>query len=69
LIEILWKVENRGADQPLDRMRQAICRMSQRHDKDLEAALFEGKNFLSDEGLRKPRVPFENEGDTTAAAC
>jgi len=51
LIQIFRKVQQRGTDQLVDRMGCAIRRMAQRDDQDIEPALFEGEDLLSNESL------------------
>ena len=64
-MQVFGEIEQRRADLAMDRMDRSVRGMTQRNDQDLEPAALEGQNLLSDEGFRKPRIPFEDKGDAS----
>ena len=66
-MQVFWEIEQRRTDLAMDRMGRAVSGMTQRNDQDLEPEALQSQNLLSDEGFRKPRIPFEDKGD--ASCC
>ena len=64
-MQIFGEVEQRRTDLAVDGMGRAIRGMTKRNDQDLEPEPLQSQNLLSDEGFRKPRIPFEDEGDAS----
>ncbi len=61
LMEILGEINSLGADLTVDRMDRAVGRMTQRHDQNVEPALFERQDFLGDKRLGQPRIALEDD--------
>ena len=66
-MQVFGKIEQRRTDLAMDRMDRAVRGMTQRNDQDVEPEALQSQNLLSDEGFRKPRIPFEDKGD--ASCC
>src|SRR5947209_4823060 len=61
VMQVFGKIEQRRSDLPMDRMDCSVRRMTQRNDQDLEPEALQSQNLLSDKGLGKPRIPFEDK--------
>jgi hypothetical protein len=62
-IEVFRQIEDRGPDPLMDRVPFAVRRVAQGNDQDIQAALFEGEDFLCNEGFRKARIALEDKSD------
>ena len=61
-MEILRQIAHRRFDFSMNGMGVFICRLTQRDDFNIHAALFKSVDFLRNEGLRKPRIALQDEG-------
>jgi hypothetical protein len=62
-IEVFGKVMHGSANLTVNRMPPGIGGVAQGYDAYVQAALFQGPDFVGDEGFRQTRITLDDEGD------
>jgi hypothetical protein len=65
-MEVLGEVQHPGPDVFVNRVPFSVSRLAQGHNQDFEAPRLERMDFLRDESLGQPRIPFQDEGNAVA---